>query len=97
VIRSADPSNCSGTEQFMSTELEIDSLDDLKVTELKELLKERGLATDGKKQLLVERLKGYLQEQEEESKKRKLEEADSVEGDSSNKKQKLDHGEGVWH
>lgn len=76
-------------------EFDLDSLNDLKVIELKELLRERGLATDGKKVVLVRRLKEFFrseaEEEEEDSNKRKLEEEVGEEQLEPNKKQKFDH------
>jgi hypothetical protein len=71
-------------------EIDIDTLEELKVTELKELLKERELATDGKKNVLVGRLREFLHNKQEDTKKRKLEDG-SEEEEESNKKPKFEH------
>lgn len=69
--------------------IDLEGIADLKVIELKVLLRERGLTTDGKKAVLVSRLKEFLQSELEENNKRKLEE--EAEEFEPNKKQKLEH------
>lgn len=68
--------------------IDINSVGDMNGSELKELLRLRGLSTDGGKSALTSRLTEAL-ESEQEPKKRKLGDEEE-DGESVNKKQKLE-------